>query len=192
MRVIGGKCGGRRLATVRGGVRPTGDRLRESLFDILGQSVEGSVWLDAFAGSGAVGIEALSRGAAWVTFNDRDPVALRLLRKNLDLCGIEANYEVCAKDIFALLRQIKTPQRFDFVFLDPPYDFGRHAKLLDRTSHCRLVQAGSTVILESLSKSPAPEIPPTLKAIREIRAGSSRLSFYRAMGETLVSSQAAS
>lgn len=182
MRVIAGKYGGRRLATVRGDVRPTGDRLRESLFDILGQSVEGSFWLDGFAGSGAVGIEALSRGAGWVTFNDRDPVALRLLRKNLDLCAIEDGYEVCSKDIFSLLRQLKTPPRFDFVFLDPPYDFGRHAKLLERTAQCPLVQAGSTIILESASQSPPPDIPLTLKAMQETRAGSSRLSFYRAMG----------
>ncbi len=179
MRVIGGRYRGRRLATVRANVRPTGDRLRESLFDILGAGVEGSSWLDGFAGSGAVGIEALSRGAAHVTFNDRNAAALRLLRKNLGLCAIEEGFEVHRKDIFVLLRQLRHPKRFDFVFLDPPYDFGRHVKLLDRTAKCPLIQEGAMVILESRRKSPLPETPASLQPVREIHAGNSRLSFYR-------------
>ena len=179
MRVIGGKYRGRRLATVRGEVRPTGDRLRESLFDILGAQVERSSWLDGLAGSGAVGIEALSRGAARVTFNDRDWAALRLLRKHLGLCAIEDGFEVHQKDIFVLLRQLRYPERFDFVFLDPPYDFGREAKLLNRTAKCPLVQAGAIVILESLGKSPLPETPPSLQLFHQAQAANSRLSLYR-------------
>ena len=105
MRIIGGKHRGRRLATVRGEIRPTTDRARECLFNVLDKTVVGSVWLDAFSGTGAVGIEALSRGAEFINFNDRSFAAVRLLKKNLKLCGIEGGWEVQQKDVFILLRR---------------------------------------------------------------------------------------
>jgi len=118
--VIGGRHGGRRLSAPKGArTRPTADRVRESLFAVLGD-LEGLRVLDLFAGSGALGIEALSRGAAQATFVDSAAGALKALRGNLEALGIEA--EVRRSDARAFLRTArKTGREYDLVFLDPPY-----------------------------------------------------------------------
>ena len=151
MRIIGGKHGGRRLATVPVGIRPTGDKLRETLYNVLGPSVKDSVWLDAFAGSGAVVIEALSRGARLVIANDKSSHARRLLQRNLEICGIEKGYEIYEKDVFVLLKKLKAPP-IDFVFLDPPYDFRRYRKLFDQLSRLGSLGKKTTVILKTFRK----------------------------------------
>ena len=178
MRIIGGKHRGRRLATVRGGIRPTTDRARECLFNVLGKSVVGSVWLDAFSGTGAVGIEALSRGAAFINFIDRDFTAVRLLKKNLELCGIEEGWEVHQRDVFTLLRSLDSPP-LDFVFLDPPYRFKRHQKLLDRVSRLPCLKAESQVILETFKKTPIPPLPEGLFLARVVKVGDNQLLFLQ-------------
>jgi 16S rRNA (guanine966-N2)-methyltransferase len=131
MRIISGKYRGRRLAAVRGDVRPTSDRLRETLFNVIGDRIEGATWIDVFAGSGAVGIEALSRGARFVLFNDTSRDAIRLIKKNLELCGVEEGFQIRERDAFSVLRGLK-PGFADVIFCDPPYDFGRYEKLLRR------------------------------------------------------------
>jgi 16S rRNA (guanine(966)-N(2))-methyltransferase RsmD len=120
VRVIAGRFGGRRLSAPRGArTRPTADRVREALFSVLGD-IEGARVLDLFAGSGALGIEALSRGAAEATFVDSAPAALRALRANLTALEIEA--EVRRGDARAFLRSArKAGRQYDLVFLDPPY-----------------------------------------------------------------------
>ena len=120
MRIVAGAYGGRRLATPRGArTRPTADRVPEALFSMLG-SVEGARALDLFAGSGALGLEALSRGAAEVTFVDSAPAAVRAVRANLDALGAEA--ELRRADARAFLRNARASGRqYDLVFLDPPY-----------------------------------------------------------------------
>jgi 16S rRNA (guanine(966)-N(2))-methyltransferase RsmD len=121
MRVIAGRFGGRRLAAPPGtGTRPTSDRVREALFSILGGRVAEARVLDLFAGSGALGLEALSRGAAAVTFVERAPAALRVLRANVEALGAEA--EIVRADALKWLRAASdgAPQ-YDLVFLDPPY-----------------------------------------------------------------------
>ena len=121
MRVVAGRYGGRRLRAPRGaGTRPTADRVREALFAMLGD-VQGLSVLDLFAGSGALGIEALSRGAAAATFVDSAPRAVRAIRDNLSALGIEAA-EVRLQDARAFLRNARPQERqYDLVFLDPPY-----------------------------------------------------------------------
>ncbi len=121
MRVVAGIYKGRRLEAPRGrSTRPTSDKVREAVFSILG-SVEGSRVLDLYAGTGAMGIEALSRGAADATFVDSDPHALRALRENLDQLGVE-NPRALHADASSFLRQAaQRPQRWDLVFCDPPY-----------------------------------------------------------------------
>lgn len=121
MRVIAGRFGGRRLVTPRGGAtRPTSDRVREALFSVLGEAVDGARVLDLFAGSGALGIEALSRGASQVTFVDSAPAAVRAIRSNLEALGIEA--EVQRSDARAALRTARAGARqYDLIFVDPPY-----------------------------------------------------------------------
>ena len=120
MRVVAGRLGGRRLAAPAGaGTRPTSDRVREALFSLLGP-VEDARVLDLFAGSGALGIEALSRGAAEATFVDSAPAAVRAIRDNLAALGLEA--EVRRSDARAFLRAARRDRRqYDLVFLDPPY-----------------------------------------------------------------------
>ncbi len=175
MRIISGKYRGRRLAPVRGDIRPTSDRLRETLFNVL-PDLKGSVWLEAFAGTGAVGIEALSRGARLVIFNDRSPEAIRLVKRNLELCGIEEGYIVRQQEVFSLLRSLKPPFP-DYVFFDPPYDFGRHRKLFEKMLAFGVVSPKMLIILETFKKSVV-EVPQELEVLREVQSGDSRLTFF--------------
>src|SRR5918999_4707697 len=121
MRVIAGRYGGRRLQAPPGAAtRPTSDRVREALFSVLGGRVDGANVLDLFAGSGALGIEALSRGAAEATFVDSAPAAARAVRANLEALGLEA--EVHRADARAFLRAArKGGRQYDLVLIDPPY-----------------------------------------------------------------------
>lgn len=178
MRIISGKYKGRRLATVPEGVRPTIDRVRESLFNVLRDVVADSVWLDLFAGSGAVGIEALSRGARYVIFNDSNPKAVKALAKNLEICGITDGYEIHSQDIFVLLKTLKSPP-LDFVFLDPPYAFHRHDKLLDRVGKLPSIQPHTTIILEVFKKTKLEKVPETLNVTRTLPQGDNQLFFLR-------------
>ncbi|RLC82026.1 MAG: 16S rRNA (guanine(966)-N(2))-methyltransferase RsmD [Chloroflexi bacterium] len=120
MRVIGGKAKGHRLLSVPGrGVRPITDRVKSALFDILSNRVEGAVVLDLFAGTGSVGIEALSRGARRAVFVEKDPAVVRVLRENLRRTGLEAQAEVVQDDVFRFLKR-PPPQRFDIIYIAPP------------------------------------------------------------------------
>jgi len=120
VRVISGLAKGRKLRSVPGaGTRPITDRVKEALFNILGPDVLDSAWLDLFAGTGAVGIEALSRGAAFVRFNDRHPLAVKTIRENLRLTGLADRAKISRLDAFALLAQ--PPDRgYDYVYIAPP------------------------------------------------------------------------
>src|SRR5512144_2270520 len=121
MRVIAGRYKGRRLASPRwSGLRPTSDKLRETLFNILAPRIEGARVLDGFAGTGAIGIEALSRGAAHVTFVERDPRAVALIESNLARCAIGDRYAII-RARFAGTERPPDGGSFDLIFLDPPY-----------------------------------------------------------------------
>jgi 16S rRNA (guanine966-N2)-methyltransferase len=153
MRVIAGHHKGRRLVAPRGGAtRPTSDRVREALFSILGARVPGATVLDLFAGSGALGIEALSRGAARATFVDEAPAAIQAIRRNLE--GIEGG-EVVRRDARGFLRTAsENGRQYDLVFLDPPY---RHAATLGRElaeALAAVVAPGGMVVSESDRRAP--------------------------------------
>jgi 16S rRNA (guanine966-N2)-methyltransferase len=153
VRVIAGSLGGRRLSAPKGaGTRPTADRVREALFSVLGD-VEGARVLDLFAGSGALGIEALSRGAAEVTFVDSDATALKALRGNLHELGAEA--EVRRADARSFLRSArKSGREYDLVFLDPPYRRAAAlAQELDRHLPA-LLAPGARVAVETGRQAP--------------------------------------
>ena len=153
MRVVGGEARGRRLAAPPGrGTRPTGDRVREAVFDMLGslEAVVGAEVADLFAGSGALGIEALSRGAGTVTFVETDRLVAEVIRGNLDGTGLAGpRARVIVDDV---LRWVEAPdqavERFDLVLADPPYAFTGWADLLGRLRAGRLA-AGGLVALES-------------------------------------------
>ena len=179
MRVIGGRSRGRRLsARLPPTVRPTSDRVRESIFDILGSrgGVEGWRVVDLFCGSGALGVEALSRGAASVTFVDSDPTALDAVRKNLDAVGLgEETVTLVRAELPSWLRRAGIPgstSTFDLALCDPPYDFTRWSELLDA------LDAGTAVM-----ESSAPvELAPDWVSTRERRYGGTLVTVARRSG----------
>jgi 16S rRNA (guanine966-N2)-methyltransferase len=153
VRIVAGRWGGRTLVAPRGSsTRPTSDRVREALFSILG-SIEGDRVLDLFAGSGGLGLEALSRGAAHAVFVDSSSAAVAALRRNLDALGAEA--EVRRQDALAYLRSASRDARlYDLVFLDPPY---RHASALGpelSTALGPVLVPGARVVAESDRRAP--------------------------------------
>src|SRR5512146_1276860 len=148
MRVIAGKYRSRPLRSLRGmDVRPTADRLRESLFDVLaaGSALDGSVWLDLYAGSGAIGIEALSRGAAAVYFVENERHAAALIRENLRGLDIQEGFEVIEQDVPRALRRLDAEAvSADFCFLDPPYRAeDAYEEVLGFLSQSRLLRPAS-------------------------------------------------
>lgn len=129
-RVISGAAKGRKLRSVPGeSTRPITDRVKEALFDIIGADVGGSSWWDLFAGTGAVGIEALSRGATFVRFSERERAAIETIRWNLAHCRLEAGSEICRGDAFALLAG-PPDRRFDYVYIAPPQYQGLWSRAL--------------------------------------------------------------
>ncbi len=182
MRIIAGRFRGKKLARFRADIRPTTDRARETLFNIVRDRVPGSVWLDLFTGSGAVGIEAISRGARYVIFNDRNRESTKLVRKNLARCRVEEGVEIHQEDSFTLLRNLRPPSSVDFVFLDPPYKFKRRAKLLERLAAMPWMCPESTIVLEVFKKTPRPETVPQVSWTRTVRVGDNKLLFYALPG----------
>lgn len=130
LRVVGGTARGRRLRLVPGeGTRPIGDRVKEALYDILGADIQGSAFLDLFAGTGSVGIEALSRGAASAVFVDRAPAAIRTIHDNLKTAGVADRAAVIQRDSFAYL-EASPSIAFDYIFVAPPQYHGLWLKAL--------------------------------------------------------------
>ena len=186
MRVVAGKYRSRTLQSPRGrALRPTSDRLRETLFSILGPAVEGSLFVDLYAGTGAVGIEALSRGAREVVFIEKHPAAARLIQRNLRSLGIESGAEILAVDALRGLEQLAAPRfgkpvHADYIFVDPPYaasdEYERTLAFLDGS---RLLAPGGRVIVEHAKQLALPERLETLERARLVEQGDAALSFYR-------------
>lgn len=185
MRVIAGALKGRRMVVPRGHVtRPTADQVRIALMDTLAPHLPGSDILDLFAGVGAVGIEALSRGAARATFVERDRRALDALRQNLDALGLRAVARVLPMDVErALPRLAAAGETFDIIFLDPPYDTDLTPATLAWLGAGRLTRPGSFVIAQHFTKRAAALAPlPALARARARRFGETTLTFFRAGG----------
>lgn len=182
MRVLAGELKGRRLVTPRGRVtRPTADQVRLALMDTLTPWLPGARFLDLFAGAGAVGIEALSRGAAHATFVERDGRAAGALGTNLEALGLGARSRLVRGDVLRGLERLAGEgARFDLVFLDPPYEEEAVAPTLARLGAGDLVEPGGLVVAQHLTKrGPAPEAG-RLAAFRTRRFGETTLTFYRA------------
>jgi 16S rRNA (guanine966-N2)-methyltransferase len=181
LRVIAGSLKGRRLATPNWeGLRPTSDKLRETLFNILASRVEEARVLDAYAGTGAIGIEALSRGAAHVTFIDDDARAAKLIGENVERCGLQAGpparYAIIRGRIGAKTPLSLAPQSIDLAVLDPPYDDSDLAAALIAVEP--LIASGGVVVLEHARRRVAPESAGSLSRVRSVNAGDSALAFY--------------
>lgn len=177
MRIIAGRLKGRRLrAVVAPGVRPTSDRLRETLFNVLRDRVDGARVLDAFAGTGAVGLEAISRGAVHATFVEADRRTAAALRANVSGCGVADQASVVEGALAGASRRQRPLGPFDLVFLDPPYDFADLAGALADVA--QLVAPGAIVVLEHSRRRTVPEVADGLVRQRTIAAGDSALSLY--------------
>lgn len=151
MRITGGNAKGRTLASIKGSrIRPSSDRVREAIFNLIGQEVEGRA-LDLFAGTGALGIEALSRGAGKAIFVDRADRAVRLIKRNLQLCGYWELGVVYKKDLSRGLpsRPPWMEGRFDLVFLDPPYGKGLVPRILKDLDQGGILASSAMVVAES-------------------------------------------
>jgi 16S rRNA (guanine966-N2)-methyltransferase len=183
MRIIAGQFRSRPLRPLGAmDIRPTSDRLRETLFNVLTagnpQALEGSVWLDLFAGTGAVGIEALSRGAAMVYFVDSARPAIELMRHNLQSLGIAAGFQILQQQSTQAIPHLQRQQiKPDYVFLDPPYE-------LREAYQATLEKLGSLgeralVIAEHEKRFDPGETFGNLQRIRKLQQGDAGLSFYR-------------
>jgi 16S rRNA (guanine(966)-N(2))-methyltransferase RsmD len=172
MRIIAGRFKGRRLLGPKGDlVRPTSDRLRETLFNVLGPTLEGLRVLDGFSGTGALGLEALSRGAAHVTFIEQDRRMLDVLTKNVRALR--------AEDACAIIRDDFIRGRwgtFDLVLLDPPYEIRDLDAAAIAAAGC--VASAGRLVLEHSRRRASPEVAGTLRRTRVLTAGDSALSFY--------------
>ena len=176
MRVIAGEFRGRRLkAPSWEGLRPTSDRLRETLFNVLAPRIQGARVLDAFAGTGAVGIEALSRGAAHVTFVERDPRAAALVEGNLRALGVADRYAIIRAGFAVAAPRLSGP--FDVMFLDPPYGADELAGALDAAAP--LATHDTLLIVEHATRDAAPAAVGPLVRTRELKQGDSALAFYQ-------------
>jgi 16S rRNA (guanine(966)-N(2))-methyltransferase RsmD len=193
VRIIAGSLRSRTLEAPAGlATRPTSDRLRETLFNVLAARTAGAAFLDLYAGSGAVGIEALSRGVARVEFVERAPAALKILRGNLERLGLRAGFRIHAAAVGAFLRRAAAaskpePQemreRYEVVFLDPPYDaaeeYATTLGLLGGTA-AGLLAADAVVIAEHRKKQRLEDRYGSLERTRLLEQGDAALSFYTA------------
>jgi 16S rRNA (guanine966-N2)-methyltransferase len=180
MRVIAGTYRSRRLIAPRGlATRPTSDRLRETLFNVLAPRIEGAVFTDLYAGSGAVGIEALSRGASMVYFVDQDAAAVAAIRANLAALAIRSGFKIESSSVSVALRRIADPG--SVVFLDPPYaaeeDYARTLAEIGQRADSLLTPDG-IVVAEHSRKIALTESYGLLRRYRVLVQGDASLSFY--------------
>lgn len=182
MRVIAGTYRTRKLAAPSGdATRPTSDRLRETLFNVVAADLAGSAWLDLFAGSGAVGIEALSRGARMVYFVENARKAADVIRKNLKSLDIAEGYELHEREVSQALRLLEhSAVKCDFCFLDPPYaDAAAYDDTLDLLAQSQLLTPTSLVIAEHDKHRDLQDRYGSLTRTRRLQQGDAVLSFYK-------------
>ncbi|HEY6011106.1 MAG TPA: 16S rRNA (guanine(966)-N(2))-methyltransferase RsmD [Nitrospirota bacterium] len=176
MRVTGGTGRGWRLKTLAGSrVRPTSDKVKQALFNILGARIEGAAFLDLFAGAGGIGIEALSRGAERVVFVDASRDSLNIVKGNIDLTGFGDRARTVLSKAESFLKTAS--EHYDIVFLDPPYADDMRP-LLEQVSEAGILNPDSIVIAEHFKKQLSPENAGRLSLVRASRYGDTVLAFY--------------
>ena len=186
MRIIAGQYRSRILKSLKGNaLRPTSDRLRETLFNVLGPAVSGSRFIDVFAGTGAVGIEALSRGAVEAVFIENHAAAAVLIRRNLESLAITRGAQIFPLDALRALEKIAarhkpTDTPFQFVFVDPPYaEKEQYQRVLGYLGAASFLEPGSLVIAEHRRTHELPQYFGRLQQTRILRQGDAALSFYQ-------------
>ena len=176
MRVISGTARGCRLKEPKGrDIRPTTDKVKEALFNIIQFDVAGSRVLDMFAGTGQLGIEALSRGAAEAVFVDSSAAAAAIVRENVRLAGVEDRAEVLKGDSLTSIRGLEP---FDLIFLDPPYSKGLLEQALAAINEFDILRENGIIICELPSDDSVPDAPGGCRAGREYRYGKIRLAVF--------------
>jgi 16S rRNA (guanine966-N2)-methyltransferase len=181
LRIIGGKFKGRRLFSVKGfRVRPTKDKHRESIFNMISQDIAGVVVLDLFAGTGALGIEALSRGADFAVFVDSYPHALSAISKNIQACHLESRTKIFRWNILKNLNCLK-PYKFDLVLMDPPYNIGAVAHSLLNLQQSECLKNEAVVVVEHALNEPFPNQLISFKQYDQRRYGKTLVSFFNFM-----------
>jgi 16S rRNA (guanine966-N2)-methyltransferase len=179
-RIIGGRGKGRRLKAPGGlATRPTGARVRQSLFDILAPRLPGCRFLDAFAGTGAVGLEALSRGARAVVLVDSSAAAIAAVRENARALAASGEARILRQDALVAMEALAARgERFDVVYLDPPYESDLYLRSLLAVSESGLLAPGGVAVAEHFHKAPLPETIGRLVRTRTVRIGDHVLSLY--------------
>ena len=177
MRVITGLARGRKLGELKGKeTRPTTDKVKESIFNIIQFDIEGRRVLDLFAGTGQLGIECLSREAASATFVDARNDAVRLIRENLKSTGLEENATVLTADYASMLASCR--EKYDLVFLDPPYETKLLERALDLISQFDILREHGIIVCESAADKTLPELSAPYSKYREYRYGKIKVTVY--------------
>lgn len=181
MRVVAGEYGGRRLKAVPGmKTRPTTDKVKEAMFNIIGPYLEGGQVLDLFAGSGGLSIEAVSRGADHATLVDRQYQAIKTIHENLSVTKEEDKFTVLKGDAYKMLNKLsKQEQGFDYVFLDPPYKKQQILELMEQLKKLGLLNTDALIICETDQVADLPEELADFELIKKADYGITELTFYR-------------
>ncbi|OGP24628.1 MAG: 16S rRNA (guanine(966)-N(2))-methyltransferase RsmD [Deltaproteobacteria bacterium GWB2_55_19] len=182
MRVVGGSLKGRRLASIKGApIRPTSDKVREAIFNILPREFPFRRVLDLFAGTGAMGIEAMSRGGDAVTFVDADAGSVNVIRKNLGACGIKEGARVLKGDALRELNALsRWGEEFDLIFVDPPYNTALFEESLNEIGRLGLLRAEGALVAETSKRAPWKAEVPGLVLYDERRYGDTLVYFFKA------------
>ncbi len=179
MRIISGLSRGRKLTQIQGrDIRPTSDRVREALFNIIGPSIRGQRVLDLFAGTGAFGLEALSRGAQSAVFVDAAPASCGVINKNIELCGMTDQATLICHDLVNLPLPPSLGS-FDLIFMDPPYNQRYPEKILEKVGFLDLLTPGATVIVEQAFKETLTNPLNRLDIYRQKKYSKTLVSFLR-------------
>ncbi len=182
MRVIAGSAKKRRLKSPgKLPVRPTADRVKEALFNILGERVPGSFFADLYAGTGGVGIEALSRGARKALFVEKNIALIRLLKENIQLAGLSGGAQVVHSPVETVIPKIaRCGEKFDIIFADPPYRQGLAEETLNILARYRVWRKNALIVIETWAKDEIPDQAGTIGLWRREKYGDTTLNFYQA------------
>jgi 16S rRNA (guanine(966)-N(2))-methyltransferase RsmD len=182
LRVIAGSAKGHKLSSLKGlKTRPTLERVREAVFNILGTVVCDAIFLDLFAGTGAMGIEALSRGAKFVYFNDYDRIAKTIIKQNLLNCHLDNKSEIYNMDAELLIKLLdkQLDKIIDIIYIDPPYEIGKYDSILVLIEKSSLLKDGSLVIAETNNRTSLMETIGRLKLKKKSSYGDTIIWFYK-------------
>lgn len=182
MRIIAGEFKYRKLEIPRD-IRPTTEKVKEAVFSMLGASINGAAVLDLFAGSGAIGLEALSRGAKSCVFNDISRSTIKILKKNISICCAADRSKVTQCDYKKFIERLETNDRFDIIFVDPPYSCGTYTDILSGIGKSDIVSSEGLVIAEHLYRDALADKYENLNLIKRKKYGTIGIDIYRKFEE---------